>query len=66
MIIDLTQVTGDNNMAMAILQYQENMVPMAYKIRINNYLTRTRLPSTQLQGQNSSWFSATDALVGEA
>jgi hypothetical protein len=66
MINDLTQVTGDNNMAMAILQYQENMVPMAYKIRINNYLTRSRLPSTQLQGQNSSWFSATDALAGEA
>jgi hypothetical protein len=66
MINDITHINGDNNMAMAILQYQESMVPMAYKIRINNYLSRTRVPSMQFQEQNSPWFSATDAPASEA
>jgi hypothetical protein len=66
MINEITQVNGESNMAMAILQYQESMVPMAYKIRINNYLSRSRLLSSRDAKYTSSWFSATDALMNEA
>jgi hypothetical protein len=60
-IKDISQVNGDNNMAIAVLLYQESMIPMAYKIRINNYLSHARL-SAKSQDQDSSWFSATDML----
>jgi hypothetical protein len=62
-ITEMSLVEGDN-MAIAVLHYQESMIPMTYKIRINNYLSRAHRSSVQTAGDSTSpMFSATDTLV---
>ncbi|MDR3284942.1 MAG: PilZ domain-containing protein [Treponema sp.] len=60
-IINISLVEGKKNTAMAMIQYAPNMIPMTYKIRINNYLSRQHR-TVQTAEQNVPWFSATDAL----
>jgi hypothetical protein len=59
----ISLVAGDN-MAIAILHYEESMIPMAYKIRINNYLSRKWRSSVQQHEISANlMFSATDPLA---
>jgi hypothetical protein len=62
-ITEISMMEGPNNLAIAILQYAEHMIPMSYKIHLNRCLSRTRKNALK-EEQSSPWFTATDVFAG--